>query len=295
MIEIINETDGITAKILRIIKKAKSEVHIVSPFLQSWDRLEDALDYTLGKDNIEVNIITRNKEGDSTSQIQSPFDRCDIHILPSIHSKIYCNEREALITSMNMYGHSAKNNYEVGVYFPPGVKQLTDIKENIEYLIDRAEPYLSPDKVEKKNGSKEELSKERFTVISKGYKWTKVETPKGYVNKILNDYAPDLVEGTEYEAFVKKHWKKTKWGTNVEFTDIQDLRIIGDERHGFCIICGDEIQFDPEKPLCKPCYYDKKEYRGNIFGKYCHKCGEYRPDITDAKALCLECYKEESG
>lgn len=297
MIEVINETDAITGKILKIIKEAKETVFIVSPYLQTWDRLQNALDYKLGK-GVNVTIITRKtKKGESSSEIQSPFDKCEINLLPNLHSKIYFNEDQGLITSMNMYGHSAKKNYEIGVYFPSGSDQLSDIKNNIDYLIDRAEPYISQDKVEKEQEDKEGSSKVRFKVISKGWKWTKVETPEGYEDKILNENAPNLVKGAEYEAHAEKKWENTQWGTNVELINITELKQIQDTQDtlGFCIICKEQVPYNIDKPLCKTCYFEKQEYRGNIFGKHCHKCGKYASKITDYKPLCFNCFKGEKS
>ena len=119
---------------------------------------------------------------------------------------------------------------------------------------------------------KEKLVHESFTVISIGYKWVNVITDEGYENKFLITTAPGLKEGAYYEADVKRKWQHTRYGLKVEYSDIKNLQKVS----GHCIICGTEIELNPEVPMCKPCYYKNKQFRGNIFGKVSHQCGKQK-------------------
>ena len=61
---------------------------------------------------------------------------------------------------------------------------------------------------------------------------------------------------------------------------------------GFCIRCGTDLKFNPEKPLCHKCFKIWKEYNNPDYKeKFCHACGtEY--SSTVAKPVCYACYKK---
>ena len=61
---------------------------------------------------------------------------------------------------------------------------------------------------------------------------------------------------------------------------------------GFCIRCGSEIKFNPEKPLCKEDYTSWNKYADPSYQeKFCHKCGKQYSTSLE-KPLCLRCFKE---
>ena len=61
---------------------------------------------------------------------------------------------------------------------------------------------------------------------------------------------------------------------------------------GFCIRCGNDLKFNPEKPLCYKCFKSWEEYSNPEYTeKFCHACGtEY--SSTVAKPVCYACYKK---
>jgi len=59
----------------------------------------------------------------------------------------------------------------------------------------------------------------------------------------------------------------------------------------FCIRCGDDLRFDPERPLCGECYevwavWENDEY----VEQFCHACGE-EYDTTKIRPLCKPCFR----
>jgi hypothetical protein len=62
---------------------------------------------------------------------------------------------------------------------------------------------------------------------------------------------------------------------------------------GTCIRCGEDIDFNPDKPLCSCCYQAWARYKNAEFKeKHCHSCG--KPTSTSfSKPLCQLCYKEQ--
>ena len=241
-------------------------------------------------------IKKRRKTGKNKDieQIKEFLNSSTLYLLPDLHSKVYYNGFQALITSLNMKEYSSKSNHEIGVFFSEEDEtHLKEVDQHIQFLISTGEKYLTEDKKKKKKESVEKLprgkmSEVEFMVISKGTKWIKVISPEGYENKIAIANVPGLKVGKTYSALVKKQWKDTDYGFEVEFIEVKDLRKIA----GSCIICGKKIEFDPDKPLCKPCYFKNKQYFGHIFGKFCHYCGEKTENILDSKPLCYSCYSK---
>ena len=61
------------------------------------------------------------------------------------------------------------------------------------------------------------------------------------------------------------------------------------EAKGSCIVCGNEIEFDPElkQLICNDCIKeDKKYYKGD----YCHLCGKKGKKHNLNMPLCKNCY-----
>ena len=108
-------TTGISHKLEEIIRNAEEQLWIISPFLkinqQIKERLEDR-----SRSNIDIRVIygkndlqpEEKKWLDSMNSIQTFYRR-------NLHAKCYLNEKEALLTSMNLYEFSQVNNDEMGI------------------------------------------------------------------------------------------------------------------------------------------------------------------------------------
>ena len=61
---------------------------------------------------------------------------------------------------------------------------------------------------------------------------------------------------------------------------------------GFCIRCGNDLKFNPEKPLCYKCFKSWGEYSNPEYTeKFCHACGNEH-NSTVAKPVCYACFKK---
>jgi phosphatidylserine/phosphatidylglycerophosphate/cardiolipin synthase-like enzyme len=109
-------TNGTSYYIEQIILEAKKELYLVTPFLQLsktfFERLKDAskrgviIRIVYGKDELKPN------EKNSIAEI----DNLELFFFENLHAKCYFNENDMVITSMNMYEFSEKNNREMGVH-----------------------------------------------------------------------------------------------------------------------------------------------------------------------------------
>ena len=61
------------------------------------------------------------------------FDKAKIFLVDDLHAKLYYNGKQALVTSMNLYQHSAEKNYEIGICFDDEAN-LDKIRSYLKFL-----------------------------------------------------------------------------------------------------------------------------------------------------------------
>jgi hypothetical protein len=108
-------TSGTSHHIENIIIEAKAKLVLVSPYLQLsktfYERLKDAsnkgvqIKIIFGKDELKPN------ERNSLAELKN----VELFFFENLHAKCYFNETRMVITSMNMFEFSEKNNREMGV------------------------------------------------------------------------------------------------------------------------------------------------------------------------------------
>lgn len=131
-------TNGTSYNIEKIILEARKELYLVSPFLQLsktfFERLKDAsqrgviIKIVYGKDELKPN------EKNSIAEINN----LELYFFENLHAKCYFNESDMVITSMNMYEFSEKNNREMGVHI-----QRDKDKDLYEKAINEAKSIIS--------------------------------------------------------------------------------------------------------------------------------------------------------
>jgi len=119
----IIKTQGISNKISEIIENAEEYCFLVSPYLKIWKHLDTSFKMAVDK-KIRIIFFLRenpsiykNKNKEKIKNILN-FNKdynFDIIFIKNLHAKIYLNEKEALITSMNLYDVSVYNNLEIGI------------------------------------------------------------------------------------------------------------------------------------------------------------------------------------
>ncbi|SIS54323.1 PLD-like domain-containing protein [Zobellia uliginosa] len=113
----------LTDEVYEIIHKAKKQLLIVSPYIKLDDYFKKAL-FENHKKNSELHIIIafgKNKKNPQRSLQKEDLDyfkdfpNVSIVFIPNLHAKYYANEKKGIITSINLYDYSFKNNVEFGV------------------------------------------------------------------------------------------------------------------------------------------------------------------------------------
>lgn len=109
------DTEGVSHRLVQIIKNAENRLVIISPFLKINERIKEHL---ADRDRFKIDIRVvygknelqpeENNWLESMASIRTSF-------LQDLHAKCYLNEKEALLTSMNLYKYSQEYNYEMGI------------------------------------------------------------------------------------------------------------------------------------------------------------------------------------
>lgn len=115
------------------------------------------------------------------------------------------------------------------------------------------------------------------------------ETDSDLYDNILKEVWAIIKTSLEPEFSVKK-LKKDASATSKKVPKKNQRRQKKDM--GFCIRCGTDLKFNPEKPLCYKCFKSWEKYNNPDYTeKFCHACGtDYRSTV--AKPLCYTCYKK---
>lgn len=109
------DTTGVSYHLQQLINQAQETLILISPFLKVAERLRQSLE---DKDRLKIDI--RFVYGKSELQLDEIRWLKDLKSVRTafchnLHAKCYLNEKEAIITSMNLYEFSQVNNQEMGV------------------------------------------------------------------------------------------------------------------------------------------------------------------------------------
>lgn len=223
------DTTGVSYHLQQLINGAQEKLILISPFLKVSDRLKQSLE---DKDRMKIDIriiYGKNELEPSEHNWLKALRSIRTSFCQNLHAKCYLNEKEAIITSMNLYDFSQINNNEMGIYVEKGVDPdlFTNIYEEAmrlvrisdEIKITVAQVPKSADKVARQSANE-----------------------KGYCIRCkteirLNPMAP-------YCRDCFSSWKKFE---NEEYEE------------KFCHICGKPNNSSLIKPSCYDCYKSKKD------------------------------------
>ncbi|KYG77320.1 phospholipase D-like domain-containing protein [Roseivirga spongicola] len=110
--ELVNELE-------KLIIESKKELWLFTPYINLNQRFEYALRKRIDSSNWKVKVLCRSvQEKDFALKSQKLFcelPNIEIRSNENLHAKVYVNDFDILITSMNLYSHSILHNIEFGV------------------------------------------------------------------------------------------------------------------------------------------------------------------------------------
>ena len=260
--------------VYNIIWEAQETLLIVSPFIKLDDYFKKLFDKHGNNPKVHLIIVFGKNEGAvSRSLSKTDFDffkkflNISIVYVPNLHAKYYGNEQKGVITSINLYDYSFKNNIEFGVY------SEVNLLNKFTTTTDQ-EAWITCKNIAEEN--------EAVFIKRPVYEKKMLSSLLGK-NYIKSDVLHDITEKF-YSAFrgnkVTSGIKKIN-----DFPDTLDLGSVPTERPsreevekpnvGYCIRTGVEIPFNLKKPLSEKAYISWVQFGNPAYPeKYCHKTGK---------------------
>lgn len=271
-----------------IIWEAERTLLIVSPFIKLDDYFKKLFDKHGNNPKIHLIVVFGKNEGSVNKSLsKADFDYfkkflyISIIYVPNLHAKYYGNEQKGVITSINLYDYSFKNNIEFGVYsavnFLNALTTTTDqeawttcreIAENNEAVFIKRPVY------EKKTLS---------VVLGKNY--------------IKSDILHDVTEKFYSNwGFKKSSTGIKKIGDFPETIDLGSTPTIRPTREefeqpsvGYCIRTGEKIPYNPKRPLSDKAYASWSQFGNPDYPeKYCHRTGKRSNGTTSVSHPFLD-------
>lgn len=253
----------------KIFENAEYNIILISPYIKLHDRYKSSLLTKLRNDNIEITVLFGKNEDDmSRSMKQDDFDffkqfpNVEIRYEKRLHAKYYANEKEGILSSMNLYGYSQNNNIEAGVLMSKNSFRGNNLDiETWDYfktVLEQAELLFEKRPVyEKKN----------------------ILTSKKYIkSEIKTDKLSEFFNNKSYKKVFKKPKQKKQHQKNEHL----------ENGIGYCIRTGKEIPFNIEKPLEYKAFQMWNKYKNPEFPeKYCHYSGELSKGKTNVNKPIL--------
>jgi RNA polymerase-binding transcription factor DksA len=227
-------TTGVSFKLEEIIKSADEKLILISPFLKINERIRELIE---DKNRIKINtevIYGKNELQPDENNWLRNLDYVRTGFCKNLHAKCYLNEKEALVTSMNLYEFSQQNNNEMGIYVSKEADpELYDaINDEAKRLFRISEEVkVTVEKVARKEEKKENNKKSKFS-------------DSGYCIRCEKEIKIDPLHPYCKDCFMT--WNK--YGNE-------------DYQENVCHVCGKETNSSKLKPICYNCY---KKYKGKL-------------------------------
>lgn len=137
---------NINSQIEEIIIKAKEKLVLITPYVKINQQLIERLEAKEQKDEIEIVLVYGKTDiSDEQNQRLQKLNNLTIYYYQDLHAKCYFNEKEMVITSMNLHDYSMNRNREMGVLL-----NYKDDEEVYADALEEAESIIQVSKLIKK-------------------------------------------------------------------------------------------------------------------------------------------------
>lgn len=257
--------------VYEIIWEAEKSLLIVSPYIKLDNYFKKLFDNHLNNPNLHILIVFGKNENEVSKSIsKSDFDyfkkfpNISIVYVSNLHAKYYGNEKKGVITSINLYDYSFKNNIEYGVYSEINIlKKFTSNTDDLAWeksyeIAEKGESIFIKRPVFQ--------NKLWFSILGKNY----------IKSDVLCDYTEDFYykNSSNYKGKNKLNDFPYEIDLSSKKDTIPIKKSFENPKNGYCIRTGKSIPFNPEKPLSYYAYstwatFNNPDYEEN----YCHLTG----------------------
>lgn len=274
-----------------IIWDAEEILMIVSPFVKLDDYFKRLFDKHVRNHKLHIVLIFGKNEGEvSRSMSRADIDyfknflNISVVYVPNLHAKYYGNEKKGVVSSINLYDYSFKNNIEFGVYSEVSV--LGNLTKTISG---------SPDQDAWNTCWELAENNELVLAIRPVYekKLLSIITGKNYVK---SDIVYDVTEKFYGSQFNKRKYTEVKriadFPTEIEMGNYTGVRPSREDvekeslqveknrntrenkNTGYCIRTGNPIPFNPNRPMSEGAYRVWSQFGDWDYPEaYCHATG----------------------
>ncbi len=236
MAKFLNTRKAVAA-IEDLIKNAGAKLILISPYLKLSKDFKELLTYRNNNDKITTIIFGKQELKPDEMKFLESLRFVILKFNEDLHAKCYVNEKQMIITSLNLYEFSMANNKEMGV--------LIDLNDsNDKSVYDEAYKEIEYiDSTSQKFKFNINHTHDDIKISLKNNNIQKINTSEGHCIR-----CGIKIKFNIDQPYCEKHyqsWKKYEDKTYIE-------------KIGFCHIGGEPNTSSMEKPVCMVCYKKNK-------------------------------------
>ncbi|MCE5346722.1 MAG: phospholipase D family protein [Bacteroidales bacterium] len=204
------DTQGVSYYLKKLINNASDKLYLISPYLQLNNQLKLSLE-DRHKFSIDIILIYGKVTDINPEDSEWLKNMLGIKLMfhKDLHAKCYFNEKEAIVTSMNLYMFSQQNNVEMGIYISKETdeqlyKQVADEVDRIKRGSEHRTISVQKVEIQKEEKSIKELTKKK--IENKETKDFKGSKNTGYCIRTETEIPFNLEKPFSREAY--KEWSK---------------------------------------------------------------------------------------
>lgn len=207
-------TSSISAELENLIRDARKELYIISPYLKLSDNVKELLN-DKEREKVEVRIVFGKQElAPAEMSYLEGLSYVRLYFSKNLHAKCYLNEDKMIISSMNLYEFSQQNNREMGILIDRSNEQdktvYDDATKDIDSIIHNSEDF-SYAKVPQKKSPQEnkQVKKTAKSSNSKLLRTKDLSKETGISSRKINSWFADnkLMYKKDDEWFTTKKGK----------------------------------------------------------------------------------------
>lgn len=288
-----------------IIRGANEKLVIMSPFIKLDDYFMEIFKPQTKNSKLHLLVIFGKNEQDKSKSLNNndfeffkQFPKVSIIYVANLHAKYYGNESKGIITSVNMYDHSFKNNIEYGAFFENSIlDQLKNSSDNgawreSEKIADEGEPVFIKRPIFKKGMiygkdyiNSTVLLDNTASFFARGYNNSQ-EKRKLPEFALEIDFAAQPTAIPTREEFTQQKKSEQK-STNPYANNNYENHI--NNNSGYCIRTGVQIPFNPGRPFSLDAYRNWAQFSNWDYSEnFCHKTGKKSNGKTSMRNPILE-------
>lgn len=238
-------TTGVSYWLEEIVKSADDRLILISPFLRINSRIKELLE-DKNRLKIDIRVVYGKNElqPDENNWLES-MTSIRTSFLQNLHAKCYVNEKQVLLTSMNLYEFSQVNNHEVGILVDREAEpQLYDeiVQESMRLVRISDEIRVTVARIQPKEKDRKKDSRTAKKRKKKG-------SPKQSADNAYCIRCKEVVQIDPSKPHCKRCYRIWSRFKNAEYEE------------KYCHLCAKEHTTTFAKPACRRCY---KKYKNTI-------------------------------